>query len=162
MDDIKKQIQESRAELNKIILEKVKPLRAKLDKLLKEEAVRLCPFKIEEIITLDNGRKGKITNIDYYSLNYNFGEPLEFSFMNRVDEINYIYAYRVDDKDFSITWKISGLRMIQNDTVVGKVPFIDITPERYNVDIINKKVTQKPLNDFIDNLDFLSDFAELK
>jgi hypothetical protein len=161
-DETKMKIQETRAKLKKLILEQVKPIRTELDNLLKEEAARLCPFCVNDIITLENGKTGKINAIDYHSLNY-LARESEFSFMNSVmDEIDYIYAYVLDDKEFSITWKISGLRMINNGTEEGKIPFRDISPDRYNIDIVTKTVIPKKLNDYLtNNLGFLTNFSNI-
>ena len=158
MGDNITEIQETRAKLKKIILEEIKPIRKKLDDLLNEQAKLLCPFKIDDLITLDNGKKGIIKEISYHSLNYDFMPQEDFEFF---DEITSIYAYSSDDKEFSITWQCSGLRMIQNDNVVGKVKFSEISPDRFNIDIDNKKVTQKSLNSLVDNMDFLTDFSSV-
>ncbi|PKQ60558.1 hypothetical protein BZG02_19020 [Labilibaculum filiforme] len=155
------EIQETRARLKKIILEDVKPIRKKLDGLLNEQAVLLCPFKIDDIITLDNGKKGIIKEISHHSLNYDFMPSEEFEFFDKFDEITSIYAYSLDDKEFTITWQCSGLRMIQNDTVVGKVTFSDISPDKFDIDVDNKKVTQKSLNSLVDNIDFLTDLSAI-
>lgn len=152
-------VQKTRIELTKIINEKVKPLRKKLDNFLNVEAEKICPFKLNEIITLDNGKKGQITEIKYFSLDYKLRENENYQNFYVVDEISYIYAYIVDDQEFSITWEISGLRMIDKGNKVGKIPFV-IKPLHYNVDKINKKVTPKQLNDqTID--DFITIFPKL-
>lgn len=163
MEEAKMKIQETRAKLKKVIVESVKPIRAELDNLLKEEAQRLCPFKIDEVIVLENGKKGIIGDIDYHSLNYFFRRDDDFTFAGQMDDVDYVYAYELDEKEFSITWKISGLRMINNGNEIGKVPFRDISPDRYNIDIKNKTVSQKPLSDFLANtLDFMTDFSDIK
>lgn len=161
MEKIKQNIQDTRAELKKIIVEQVKPMRAKLDNLLKEEAKRICPFEEDEIITLDNGKKGIIKEIDYRSLNYDFGNDNEFSLSEKMDDVDYVYAYIFDEKEFSITWKLSGLRMIINGTEIGKVPFSGISPDRFNIDVTSKTISQKPLKDLLDNMDWFSDFSTI-
>lgn len=152
-------IQETRAKLKQLILEEVKPARKKLDDLLNQEAEKLCPFAIDDIITLDNGKKGMIKEIKYHSLNYDFMEDNEFDLIERFDEIEYIYAYILDDREFSITWSISGLRLINNETEVGKIPFRDISPDMFEIDIPNKIVNRKTLNKLVADEDFLSNFG---
>ena len=158
----KEDIQKTRLELKNIILEQVKPTREKLDALLNEQAAILCPFEIGEELVLDNGKKGKITEITYHSLDYDFLETEDFDFIDKYDEMLSTYAYSLDDKNFSITWQCSGLRMIKNDTEVGKVTFNGISPDRFEVDVENKSVKIKRLKFLVDNEYFLSDFSDLK
>ncbi|NOU60809.1 hypothetical protein [Marinifilum caeruleilacunae] len=162
MADNTKEIQEARAKLKQLILDEVKPMRKKLDDLLNKEAERLCPFAVGDIIILDNGKKGIIKEINYYSLNYDFGEGEEFDFIERFDDIEYIYAYMLDDKKFSITWSVSGLRMINNGTEEGKVPFRAISPDKYEIDISNKIVKRKTLNGLVADEDFLTNFGTIE
>lgn len=160
-----KEIQKIRKELNDIITNTVRPLRANLDELLNNEAKKICPFSIGDEITLDNGKKGIINEITYYSLDYQFSKFNEFDGLSDLfenDNIDDSYSYEIDNKEFSITWRISGLRMIKNNTEVGKVVFHDISPVDFDVDKDNLTVTRKKLNAMIDNADFITDFLELK
>lgn len=147
------EIQQLRKELTNLIANKIKPMRQRLDELLNSEAEKLCPFKIGDIITLDNGKKGQIMEIKYYSIDYEFYKDESNDFFNNyietVDDIHYTYSYSIDNKSFSITWEISGLRLIKNDTEVGKIRFIGINPAYYIIDKEEKKVTRKNLNHFI-------------
>ncbi|TVZ49870.1 hypothetical protein [Olleya sp. Hel_I_94] len=159
-------IQKLRKELTELINEKIKPIRNELDENLNNVAKKICPFKINDIITLDNGKKGKITEIKYFSLDYPFykseDEQETYDFFNtNNDEIDYGYAYKVDDKEFSITWEINGFRMRKNDTEVGKVRFVGISPVNYRIDVENKIITEKPLSDFV-NPEYLFDVDDLK
>lgn len=162
MADNTKEIQEARAKLKQLILDEVQPMRKMLDDLLNKEAERLCPFAVGDIIILDNGKKGIIKEIGYYSLNYDFDESEEFDFIERFDDIEYIYAYMLDDKEFSITWSMSGLRMINNGTEEGKVRFKDISPDMYEIDIANKTVKRKTLNSLVADEDFLTNFGTIE
>jgi hypothetical protein len=149
------EIQNLRKELTEIIINQIKPKRDKLDKLLNKEAERLCPFSINDIITLENGKRGIITEINYYSLDYPFFVNKFTDTFDRyleVDEIEYKYAYSVDNKTFSITWNISGLRL-KNDGTPGKIKFIDINPINYNINKKSKSVKHKDLNDYMSNAD---------
>lgn len=159
------EIQEIRKKLNDIITNTVRPLREQLDELLNNEAKKICPFSIDDEITLDNGKKGVVKMITYYSLDYKFSKFNEFDgFSNlfETDNIDDYYAYEIDNKEFSITWRISGLRMIKNNTEVGKVVFNDISPVAFDVDNENMTVSRKKLNTMVDNADFITDFVELK
>lgn len=160
------EIQRLRKELAILIKEKVKPLKQELDNLLVNEAIRLCPFSIGDVIILDNGKKGIINNIDYYTLDYDFKLEHDHAypdfFPKQECDIDYKFAYQIDDGQFSITWKFSGLRMIQNDTKVGKTSFTDINPVNYLIDKENKSVKSKNLNEYIDNVEsilFLDDLV---
>jgi hypothetical protein len=156
-------IQQSRRELKKLILEQVIPAREKLDNLLNEEAKRICPFKIEDVITLDNGKKGVIKEIKYFSLDYEFRNEIDNEFSNFIqglDDIGYLYAYIVDDKKFSITWSISGLRLKKNGDV-GQVTFSNLSPDRYLVDVAGKRISAKPLKDLVGIDSFLTNFSEI-
>ncbi|NTW73100.1 MAG: hypothetical protein HGA49_12785 [Eubacteriaceae bacterium] len=149
------QIQELRKELTDFIINRVKPIRDRLDELLNEEAKKICPFSINDIIILDNGKEGIIKEINYYSLNYDFSDNKfidKFSNYLEVDEIEYKYAYTVDNKKFSITWNISGLRM-RKDGTEGKKIFTDINPVSHIIDKHSKIVKQKDLNDYTGNTD---------
>lgn len=161
------EIQKVRKELTHLIVNKIKPLRQKLDDLLNREAEKLCPFKLEEIITLDNGKKGKIKEIRYYSIDYEFYEDedsREFSaqFLDKLDDIHYKYSYSLDDKKFSITWEISGYRMIKNNTEIGKTRFVGINPAHFIIDVPNKSISRKNLPDFISDPSHLLFLGDLK
>lgn len=160
-------IQKARKELTHLIVNKVKPLRQHLDHILNIEAEKLCPFKLNEIITLDNGKMGKIAEIKYYSMDYDFYEDEEskdFSeiFLDKPDDINYKYSYCLDDKKFSITWEISGYRMIKNNTEVGKTRFVGINPAHFIIDEANKSIIRKNLSDYITEPDHLLFLDDLK
>lgn len=164
-EDIKEKIQNLRKELTELITDKIKPIRKELDELLKIEAQRICPFKKGDIITLENGNKGEITHIDYHSLDYEFyineeNKSFYLDFINKVDVTEYIYAYKVDNKKFSITWKISGKKMINNGSETGKRNFKDITPADFLIDEQNKKITPKPLPAIM-QLGYMSFFESL-
>ncbi|MEE4000986.1 hypothetical protein V1T75_11625 [Tenacibaculum sp. FZY0031] len=159
-------IQYLRKELTDLINNKVKPIRKELDELLILQAEKICPFKIGDIITLENGKKGKITEINYHSLDYDFYEnedENEFysKFLNKLDVIEYQYAYEVDNKPFSITWKISGLRMIKKNTEVGKISFCGITPIDFLIHEKEKRIKSKPLNEYM-TFDSLTEFENIK
>lgn len=161
------EIQKVRKELTHLIVNKVKPLRQQLDDLLNKEAEKLCPFKLDEIITLDNGKMGKIAEIKYYSMDYDFYEDEEsrdFSemFLDKLDDIQYKYSYSLDDKKFSITWEISGYRMIKNNTEVGKTRFVGINPAHFIIDKANKSISRKNLQDYITDPDHLLFMDDLK
>lgn len=117
---------------------------------------------VGEIITLDNGKKGIIKEINYHSLNYDFDKDEEFDFIERFDDIEYIYAYMLDDKEFSITWSMSGLRMIKNGTEEGKVSFRDISPDMFEIDIANKSIKRKSLNSLVADDEFLTNFGTIE
>lgn len=161
-----KEIQLLRKELNDIITNKVIPKREKLNNLLSEQAKLICPFKLDDIITLNNGKKGIIKEIKYHSIDYEFNENIDQendfypSFINTLDEIEYKYAYFVDNKEFSITWSISGFRMKNKNTEIGKISFRDITPVNYIIDKKNKSVKEKPLSGYM-GLDELTLFNEI-
>ncbi|MDV7698700.1 hypothetical protein N6B72_17380 [Chryseobacterium soli] len=147
--EIKEKIQSLRKELTDLIINQFEPIRKQLDELLKLEAQRICPFNVGDIITIENGRKGKITDIDYHSLDYefyindenkNFYEDLK----HKLDINEYKFVYRVDNKPFSITWKISGIKMRNKGLEVGKRKFNNITPVDYLVDENNKMIESKP------------------
>lgn len=157
-------IQALRKELVSMIEHKVKPLKRKLEELLIAEAVRLCPFSIGDIITLDNGKLGKITTIKYKSLDYGFQEDEEdlYSFFPKdVTDIEYRFAYEIDDRKFSITWSISGFRMIQNNTKPGLTRFVDINPAYYLIDKENNSVRRKNLDSYLTNIDDLLSISKL-
>jgi uncharacterized protein YkvS len=161
-------IQCLRKELTDLINDKIKPIRTELDELLKAQAKNVCPFKIGDIVTLENGKKGKIEEINYHSLDYSFYENEDESendfystFVNSLDIIDYQYAYEVDNKSFSITWKISGLRMIKKDTKVGKIRFSGITPINFIIHEKEKRIEAKPLNEYM-NLDSITNFENIK
>ena len=159
------EIQKLRKDLAALIKGKVIPMREKLDKLLNEEAEKICPFNIGEIIELDNGKKGTIKKINYHSLDYEFpkmDEDFYSDFLPKVDNIDYIYAYQVDDDSFSITWEISGVRMIKDDTEEGKIPFRGISPISFEIDVKNKKVSRKKLKAFLDGEEFYTEFSPIK
>lgn len=146
------EIQELRLALTKLIQEQIIPMRDRLDELLNKEAEIICPFKKGEIIILDNGKKGKITDINYLSLNYDFAtdenEVDFFNYLPKLDEIEYKWAYLVDNKKFSITWKISGFRLNKEDKV-GKLRFVNINPISFLIDKDEKKVTTKSLSEYM-------------
>lgn len=162
-----KEIQILRRELNNLISNQIIPKREKLNMLLNEQAELLCPFKTNEIITLNNGKKGIITEILYHSIDYDFNENVDeennfySDFVNKLDEIEYKFAYNLDDKEFSITWSISGFRMKNKDTEIGKISFGNITPINYIVDVKNKSIKDKPLKGYMD-LDELTIFKDVK
>ena len=160
------EIQKLRKELTDLIANKVKPMRKELDDLLNKEAEKLCPFSVDDIITLENDKKGKITEIKYYSIDYDFYKDENNEFFNNYietqDDIHYVYSYSLDNKDFSITWEISGLRMIKNNTEVGKVRFIGINPAYFLVDKENMKVTRKNLNHFITDSSDIFSFGKIE
>lgn len=150
-----KKIQGLRKEINNHIINYIIPKRKELDKLLNEQAKSLCPFCIGDIITLPNNKKGVVKEIKYYSLDYLFEENesndiFMSDLFNKVDELEYTFAYKVDDCEFSITWMISGLRMIKNDSGIGKIPFSDISPIDYIIDKKKKTVKEKPLKSYMD------------
>jgi len=146
-------IQETRKELFRVIEEKVKPLKQKLDDLLNKEAIRICPFSIGDVIELENGKLGKIQRISYYSLDYPFSIQYDFPDMPQLEfDINYRFAYEIDNAKFSITWNMFGVRMIQNGTKEGKVPFSDINPKDYIIDTQNNRVSRKQLLSYLDNV----------
>jgi|GEM_PF-2560581 len=159
------QIQNLRKELSDLIVKKVRPTREKLDKLLQEQAHKICPFKINDIITLNNGKKGIITEINYHSLDYNFAEEeqneFDTDFIHKVNEIEYRFAYSVDKEEFSITWSISGFRMKNNDTEVGKIRFQGISPIHFIVNKEEMTITDKPLSKYM-NLNDMTIFNEIK
>ncbi|MDD3107233.1 MAG: hypothetical protein PHP65_05500, partial [Bacilli bacterium] len=113
---IRVKIQNIRKKLNNLLLKEVIPLRDEIHLLLKKEAVHICPFNLNDIITLENGKKGIITEIDYYSLDYKFYADKFISYSFKDDDIlpEYLIDYSFDDKKFSITWEISGLRLRKN------------------------------------------------
>lgn len=159
------EIQKLRKDLAALIENDVIPMREKLDRLLNEEAEKICPFKIGEIIELDNGKKGTIKKINYHSLDYKFpkmDEEFCSDFFPKVDNIDYIYAYQVDNDSFSITWEISGVRMIKENKKEGKIPFRGISPISYKVDTKNKKVSRKKLKAFLDREEFYTEFSPIK
>lgn len=143
-------IQSIRRELAALVEHQVKPLKQQLEDLLIAEATRLCPFSIGDIITLDNGKLGQITTIKYLSLDYGFSENEDtYNFLPKVEcDIDYKFAYKVDDAKFSITWNISGFRMIKNNTKVGLTSFVDINPVFYLIDKEAKSVKKKILEDY--------------
>lgn len=148
-----KKIQSLRKEINNHITNYIIPKRKELDKLLNNQAKSLCPFCIGDIITLPNNKKGVVKEIKYYSLDYALEENEGNEFTNdlfKVDELEYIYAYKVDNSEFSITWMVSGLRMIKNDSEIGKIPFFDISPINYIIDKKKKVVKEKPLKSYMD------------
>lgn len=164
VEQTKEKIQSLRKELNEIIINQFEPVRKELEELLKQEAQNICPFKIGEIITIGNGKKGKITDIDYHSLDYEFyitDENKDFynDFKHKLDISEYSFVYKVDNKAFSITWQISGIVMINNGLEEGKRKFI-ITPVEYLVDENNKilepkpptKIMQSDMTTFFDNV----------
>lgn len=156
-------IQKLRHELTKLIQEQIIPMRDRLDELLNKEAEKICPFKKGEIIILDNGKKGKITDINYLSLNYDFAIDENdvdlVNYLPKLDEIEYKWAYLVDNKKFSITWKISGFRLNKEDKV-GKLQFVNINPISYLIDKDEKKVTKKSLSEYMGQ-DNISLFDEI-
>lgn len=156
------EIQELRHTLTKLIHEQIIPMRDRLDVLLNKEAEIICPFKKGEIIILDNGKKGEITDINYLSLNYDFSTDENalgiFDYSPKLDEIEYKYAYLVDNKQFYITWKISGFRLNKEDKV-GKLRFVDINPISFLINKVEKKVTKKSLFQYMgqDNITLFND-----
>jgi len=143
-------IQAIRKELVTIIEHRVKPLKRQLEDLLIAEAIRLCPFSIGDIITLDNGKLGQITKIKYLSLDYGLSEEDDlYQFYPKVEcDIDYKFAYEIDNSKFSITWNLSGFRMIKNNTKAGLTSFVDINPAYYLIDKENKSVKKKILEDY--------------
>ena len=147
-------IQTLRKELTDLINNRINPIKEELDELLNEQAKNICPFKIGDIIILENGKKGKIEQINYHSLNYSFYENEDeddfySSFTNKLEVDDYQYSYEVDDKSFSITWKISGLRMIKKDTEIGKIRFSGITPIHFIIHEKDKRIEAKQLTDYM-------------
>jgi len=143
-------IQAIRKELAALIEHQVKPLKRQLEDLLNAEAIRLCPFSIGDIITLDNGKLGQITTIKYLSLDYSLSEDDDlYQLFPKVEcDIDYKFAYEIDNAKFSITWNISGFRMIKNNTKVGLTSFVDINPSHYLIDKETKSVKKKILEDY--------------
>jgi len=127
---------------------------------LNEKAKTLCPFMLNEIITLENGKQGKVTEIKYLSLDYDFYKEngLE-EFASKIDEIEYQYAYSLDNKSFTITWNISGFRLNKKGEV-SKVKFSNISPMNYIIDKNEKTVIRKQLPDFM-NIDNIALFEYL-
>lgn len=158
------EIQELRHALTQLIQGQIIPMRDRLDELLNIEAEIICPFKKGEIIILDNGKKGKITDIKYLSLNYDFStdeNSIDISdYLPKLDEIEYKWAYSVDNKKFSITWQISGFRLNKEDKV-GKLRFVDINPIGFLIDKDEKKVTKKSLSEYMGQDNFTL-FDEIK
>jgi hypothetical protein len=151
------EIQELRKELTKIIQNHVIPMRDKLDLLLNKEAVKICPFAINDTITLENGKQGIVTEIKYLSLDYEFATDSEnemFDFLPKMDEIEYKYAYSVDDKTFSITWTISGFRL-NKDGEIGKVKFVGINPINYIINKEEMKISRKQMQNYMTQDNFL-------
>ena len=147
-------IQSLRRELTDLINNRINPIKEQLDKLLNEQAKNICPFKIGDVIILENGKRGKIEEINYHSLNYTFYKnedenDLYSGYTNKLDVDDYQYSYEVDDKSFSITWKISGLRMIKKDTEIGKIRFNGITPIDFIINEKDKRIEAKALNDYM-------------
>jgi len=155
-------IQALRKELSQLIEQKVKPLKKELDDLLTMEAIRLCPFEIGEIITLDNGKKGKINAINYFTLDY--GLSLSEDFMDYLPkpecDIDYKFAYEIDNAHFSITWNISGFRMIQNETKVGRVAFVNINPTNHLIDKERKSVKCKYVEHLVGDISDMTIFNQ--
>jgi hypothetical protein len=158
-------IQDLRRELTKIIVEQIKPMREQLDSLLNLEAEKLCPFKLGEVITLGNGKKGQINEIHYHSLEVNYSKEKEpyYEFLpnTKIDELEYLYAYQLDQDEFTITWEISGMYMIQHNSVPGKIRFYGINPANHIVDKDNKSVSVKNLNQLIGDSSDLFTFENL-
>ena len=144
-------IQNLRKEINTLLTNKLFPLRSEFKSMLKNEAIRLCPFKIDDVITLDNGKKGIIKDIDYYSLDYEFNENKFIPSYSDYDVLpEYLFDYSLDNNNFSITWEISGLRLKKNGKV-GKISFVGISPMDYIIDKENKTVKSKGLRNYMDD-----------
>jgi len=146
-----KLIQNLRKKLNSLLINKVIPLRDELQMMLKNEAERICPFNVDDIITLDNGKKGIVKEIDYYSLDYEFYYE-QFNLPSSHNDIisEELFDYSLDNKRFSITWQISGLRLKKSGDI-GKISFAYISPVNYIIDKENKIVKSKNLNDYMAN-----------
>ena len=112
---------------------------------------------------MDNGKKGVVTEISYFSLNYDFSDnEFEDAFgdFSKVDDIEYVHAYSVHNKEFSITWNISGLRL-KKDNKPGKLRFVGINPMNFIINKQSKSVKQKDINDYMGQND-ISIFDEIK
>lgn len=147
-----KYAQKLREEVNNIVISVVKPKREEYIKTLNEIADLLCPFNVNEIIILPNGKKGIINKISYLSLDYEFQESIRESMGYpglQEDDFDYLFSYVVDKKKFAITWQISGFRL-KKDAKPGLISFKELSPIYHNIDAHKKEIKNKPLSNFMD------------
>ena len=127
---MKTKISKCISDIVKVYNKNIRPNKLKLVKMLNEQAIKMCPFNI--IIT-EEGKKGKIDKICFYSVNPIFFDTQSmFENGKEIDLLDqhsdWFINYEVfKDNKIQITWQIEGKK--QNKTgLFGKRRFGPYNP----------------------------------
>ncbi|HLP48810.1 MAG TPA: hypothetical protein VK469_22915 [Candidatus Kapabacteria bacterium] len=126
--EIKQAIINKKNQINQIYKEQLIPEIEELKQLMNSAAKEICPFKVGDRIEFEDGKQGEITDITYFSLDFNYYcyiPPVTKRGYEEAETFDYSQAVVIDynHEKFSFTWQLEGV-MINKDGNPGKRKFV--------------------------------------